>query len=146
MFSDAPGTDQTTLLKLSLRDWGRLHQLERHIVAKHFDWVIEVCARWITSCPKHRRPVFGNCFRKSNFFVKLLNNRYSSEMCPEKSIFCEITWKNRNFSEICPESWFFLWNCLKKSEIFLENWNVFGPDPRPPNFKPDWRRWSKDRR
>jgi len=27
-------------------------------------------------------------------------------------------------------------------KISQENRNIFDPDPRPPDFKPDWRRWS----
>ena len=61
----------------------------------------------------------------------------------------------------------FLWNCLKNwkyTEMCLENWNLFvrlpeeirifrkfawtnrnflDPDPRPRDFKPDWRRWRE---
>ena len=29
----------------------------------------------------------------------------------------------------------FLWNCLKKTKIFLENRILFYPDPRPPRFQ-----------
>ena len=93
---------------------------------------------------------------KSKFFGNL----------PWKIVFfCKITIKNRNSSEICLENRNLLWSYMKKIEIFrkfaLKNrffvckiaWkkskffgnfprksNIFDQDPRPPDFKPDWRR------
>ena len=42
-----------------------------------------------------------------------LKNRNFSEICPEKSISCEIASKNRNFLESLIENQIFLRNCLK---------------------------------
>jgi len=95
--------------------------------------------------PEKHRNFFEMFLENLNFLWNCLKNQNSSQNLPCKiEIFCEITWKNLNFSKICPENRFFcLWNCLKKSTFF---WNfsrkskIFDPDPRPPDFKPDWRR------
>ena len=102
---------------------------------------------WNVKLPDEKSKFFGSFFRKSKFFVKLPKKSKFFVNFPRKSKFC-VKWsvKNWHFSEICPEkSTFCLWNCLKKSKFFghfPRKSEFFHPDPRPPDFKPDWRCWT----
>ena len=62
-------------------------------------------------------------WKKSKFFVKLLKkSKFFRNFLWKIKIFCEIAWKKSKFVGNLP--WkidFFGWNCLKKSEMFLEN-------------------------
>ena len=60
-------------------------------------------------------------WKKSKFFVSLPGKNEILWKFAWK--YRNFTWKNRNFSEIC-----------------LEKSNFFHPNPRPPYFKPVWRR------
>jgi len=95
-------------------------------------------------------------WKNRNFSKMCLENRNFLKICMEKykffknlpekiEIFHKFPWKTQNFSQICLEKSKFFVKLPEKIEISLKfgwkNWNLFNPDPRPPDFKPDWRRW-----
>jgi len=65
------------------------------------------------------------CLDKRKLWSKWLKKKSHSEIFAEikTEIFWKFAWKNRKF-----------W------EISVQNSKFFYPDPRPPDFKPDWRR------
>jgi len=82
--------------------------------------------------------VNGQFLPGNSIFFNFLKNRkkFLVKFTEKIKNFRKFAWKNRNF----------LWNCLK-IEIFRKfawkNQIFFDPDPRPPDFKPEWRRWKR---